>query len=54
MLSSTIITTFLAIASAIGSNAANKVTYTLSESPGKEYGVKERCERHTMKNQWLD
>ena len=27
---------------------------TLSESPTQEYGVKERCERHTMKNQGLE
>ena len=27
---------------------------TLSESPGQEYGVKERCERYTMKNQGIE
>ncbi len=27
---------------------------TLSESPAQEYGVKERCERYTMKNQGIE
>ena len=62
MLSSTIIAVFLTVMNLVSPSLTppaaarqdQKPSVATSESPAKEYSVKERCERYTMKNQGLE